>query len=310
MTISLVSKLAVFVWVAAIASPALAEGERVIPRSEQANGGYGSTQLLLKPCLDIRTQVSEPDDNLLRDVVKAREVLPPGICDNPARVEKLFKARFLQYASLTMVNDPWNFDTKIAAQNQAIGQCKDTQCVERELDAVITALSPIYLGAHPAWPRGTGLCTTAPVDVPVAKALAPLNASIRKELVERCGEQTLTTQTCSGPRGKFLFGTCEMVGNQVNASEWLYRIRNGKYEPLLAIDDGPSGVLESTCNGMPDLLAVARVSMGEHQHTYYRFDGKAYQSAYSYTAIGVGTDGNGNDLEVGQGGPDTKVVCR
>ncbi|WP_199030604.1 hypothetical protein [Ralstonia sp. ASV6] len=75
-------------------------------------------------------------------------------------------------------------------------------------------------------------------------------------------------QSASGRHGKFLFGTCEMVGNQVNASEWLYRIRNGKYEPLLAIDDGPSGVLESNCNGMPDLLAVARVSMGEHQHTY------------------------------------------
>ncbi|WP_208630865.1 hypothetical protein [Ralstonia insidiosa] len=293
-----------------MASPTLAEGERVIPRGEQANGGYVSTQLLLKPCLDIRTQVSEPDDNLLRDVVKAREVLPAGICDNPALVEGLFKARFLQYASLTMVSDPWNFDTKIAAQNQAIEQCKDTQCVERELDAGIDPLSPIYLGAHPAWPRGTGLCTTAPVDVPVAKALASLNASVRKELVKRCGEQALITQTCSGPHGKFLFGACEMVGNQVNASEWLYRIRNGKYEPLLAIDDGPSGVLESTCNGMPDLLAMARVSMGEHQHTYYRYDGKAYQPVYSYTAIGVGTDGNGNDLEVGQGGPDTKVVCR
>ncbi|KHK52957.1 hypothetical protein PI87_19240 [Ralstonia sp. A12] len=304
------SRVALLACVLVIVSTAQAEGVRVIPRSEQADGGYVSTQLLLKPCLDIRTQVNEPSDHLLKDVADARKVLPPGICDSPVLVEKLFKVRFLQYASLAVVSDPWNFDVKIAMQNRSIEQCKDTQCVERGLDAVIAALSPVYLGARPEWPQGTGLCTAAPVDVSVATALAPLNAKTRKALIERCGEQALTTQACTGPHGKLLFGICEMVGNQVNASEWVYLVRGNKYEPLLAIDDGPFGVMESTCNGMPDLMTAARISMGEHQHTYYRYDGKDYQSVYSYTAIGVGTDDNGNDLEVAQGGPDTKVVCR
>ena len=308
--VSFVSRVALLACALAIASTAQAEGARVIPRSEQADGGYVSTQLLLKPCLDIRTLLSEPNDHLLKDVADARKVLPPGTCDSSVLVEKLFKARFLQYASLAVVSDPWDFDVKIAVQNRSIEQCKDTQCVERELDEVIAALSPVYLGARPEWPQGTGLCTAAPVDVPVAKVLAPLNARTRKALIERCGEQALTTQTCTGPHGKFLFGICEMVGNQVNASEWIYRVRGNKYEPLLAIDDGPFGVMESACNGMPDLMTAARVSMGEHQHTYYRYDGKQYWAAYSYAAVFVGTDDNGNDLVVAQGGPDTKVVCR
>ena len=101
-----------------------------------------------------------------------------------------------------------------------------------------------------------------------------------------------------------------MSGNQVNAPEWLFRIRGAKLESLLAIDDGPSGVLKTTCNGMPDLMTTARVSMGEHYVTYYRYDGTRYESAYGYTAMSVGTDDNGNDLVIAQGGQVTPVVCR
>lgn len=101
-----------------------------------------------------------------------------------------------------------------------------------------------------------------------------------------------------------------MSGNQVNAPEWLYRITNAKLEPLLAIDDGPSSVLTTSCNGMPDLMTAARVSMGEHCRTYYRYDGRQYQSVYAYTEMGVGTDDNGNDLAIAQDGQTTKVVCR
>lgn len=307
---SWVSRCASFAWALAIASPAPAEGVREIPRSNQANGGYVSTQLLLKPCLDIRTLVSEFDDGFLRDVGEARKALPPGTCDNPLLVDKLFTARFLQYASLVMVNDPWNLGARITAQNQTIHQCKDTRCVEHELDAVIAALSPVYLEAQPVWPRGTGLCTTKPVDLPASKALARLHADTRKELVDSCGERALMMQTCSSPHGKLLFASCVMEGNQVNAPEWLYRVKGSRFEPLFVTSDGPSGVLESTCNGMPDLMTAARVSMGEHQHTYYRYDGKQYQSVYAYSAIGVGADSSSNDLVIAQGGPDANVVCR
>ncbi|AYZ63101.1 hypothetical protein EGY31_07510 [Burkholderia multivorans] len=295
----------------AVASHAHAEGPRVLPRSGQAEGSYVSTQLLLQPCLDVRTPSDSPDDSLLKDAAAARGAFPPGTCDNPALREKVFTARFLQYASLAVVNDPWNLDPKLAAQNRAIGRCKDTRCVDRALDAVIAALSPVYLNAHPAWPRGKGLCTSEPADAPVAAALAPLGARARKALAGECGNEALTAQTCKGPHGTLLFVSCEMSGNQVNAPAWIYRARHGRHDPLLAVDDGPVGVLESTCNGMPDLMTSSRSSMAEHQNTYYRYDGRAYRSVYSYTEMGVGADDNGNDLAIAQGGrPDAKVVCR
>ncbi len=61
---------------------------------------------------------------------------------------------------------------------------------------------------------------------------------------------------------------------------------------------------------MPDLMTSARVSMGEHYLNYYRYDGAQYQSVYAYSATYVGTDGNGNDLAIAQGGPRARVVCR
>ncbi|KVO25516.1 hypothetical protein WK60_28075 [Burkholderia ubonensis] len=294
----------------AVASQAHAGGPRVIPRSAQVDGGYVSTQLLLKPCLDVRALYDNPDDSQMKDVAAARNVLPPGTCDSPVLVEKVFTARFLQYASLAAVNDPWNLDVKIEAQNRAMDRCKNMRCLDRELDAVIRALSPLYLGVNRGWPRGKGLCASEPADAPVAAALAPLGARARKGLASECGGEALTAQTCKGQHGKLLFVSCETSGNQVNAPAWIYRARHGRYDSLLDVDDGPVGVLESSCNGMPDLMTSSRTSMGEYQNTYYRYDGRAYRSAYSYTGMGVGTDDNGNDLAIAQGGPDAKVVCR
>ncbi|VWD02609.1 hypothetical protein BCO71033_01898 [Burkholderia contaminans] len=293
-----------------IASSAQAEGPSVLPRSEQADNGYASTQLLLKPCVDVRKLSDDPDDELLKAAAAARAALPPGTCDIAALAEKVFAARFLQYATLAVVDDPWNIDEKIDAQNRAIGRCKDTRCLDRELDAVIGALSPLYLHAHPVWPRGNGLCTNAPVDARADRALAPLGTRVRKALARECGDEAVIAQTCDGPHGKMLFVSCEMSGNQVNAQQWLYRARKRGFEPLLGIDDGPVGVLDTTCNGWPDLKTMARISMGEHQATYYRYDGGTYQPVYSYTETGVGSDDNGRDLVVAQGGPSVRVTCR
>ncbi|CAJ0799826.1 hypothetical protein LMG19083_03355 [Ralstonia psammae] len=294
----------------ATAFPAFADGPLTLPRSEQATGGYLSTALLLKPCLDIREWSPEPDDTLLKQVADARKGLPPETCDSPALVEKLFKARFLQYASIAAVADPWNLGAKVAAQNEVIGRCHDTQCLDRELDAVIAALSPLYLNSRPEWPSGPGLCTSKIVEVAATKVRALLGAKVQKDMVDACAPESLSIQTCQGAQGRLVFAGCTMSGNQVNAPEWLYRIRNAKLESLLDIDDGPSGVLKTTCNGMPDLMTAARVSMGEHYVTYYRYDGARYQSVYAYTAMGVGTDDNGNDLAIAQGGQATRVVCR
>jgi hypothetical protein len=303
-------KLALLICMLGVASTAWAEGKRVIPRSEQANGGYVSSQLLLKPCVDIHTLSDAPDEATLKSVTEARKALPPGTCDDAALVEKLFKARFLQYASIMMVNDPWNLDAKIAAQNQAIDQCKDVKCLARELDASIVALSPVYLGDSLAWPKGKGLCDADPVDMPAPTALALLDSDSRKGIKDDCAEEAATAQTCQGPHGKLLFVSCAMEGNQVNAPQWLYRIGKAKPESLFTVTDGPFGVMESNCNGMPDLFTSARISMGEHQDAFYRYDGSQYQLTYSYTSTSVGSDDNGNDLAIAEGQPNAKVVCR
>jgi|GEM_PF-470678 len=303
-------RFAVLAYVFATALPALADGPLTIPRSEQAADGYLSTALLLKPCLDIHEWSPEPEEDLLKQVADARKGLPPETCDSPALVEKLFKARFLQYASIAVVSDPWNLDAKIRAQNEAIGRCKNTQCLDRELDTVIAALSPVYLNSHPEWPNGTGLCMSKAVDVPANKVRALLGANVQQGIVDKCAPESSSVQTCRGAQGRLVFAGCAMSGNQVNAPEWLFRTRGAKLESLLDIDDGPSGVLKTTCNGMSDLMTSARVSMGEHYVTYYRYDGTQYQSVYAYTAMGVGTDDNGNDLAIAQGGLVAPVVCR
>ncbi|WP_196481278.1 hypothetical protein [Burkholderia vietnamiensis] len=144
------SKLVVLACTVAAASSAWAGGKLAIPLGANVDVGYFSTQLLLKPCLnDHALRKMSEDPAVLKDSATARKALRPGTCGDHALVEKLFKARFLQYATLDVVIDPWNVDKTIAAQNKAIGQCKNTHCLDRALDTVIGALAPVYLHARP-----------------------------------------------------------------------------------------------------------------------------------------------------------------
>ncbi|WP_426189532.1 hypothetical protein [Pseudomonas sp. NFXW11] len=294
----------------ALAVPAWAQGKRLIPSSEQATAGYLSSQLLLKPCADIGALGFADDENAQRSAAAARKALPAGTCANAALVEKLFKARFLLNATPAMINDPWRLDPQIVRQEQAIGRCQDTQCLARELDRTIAVLSPVYLGARQQWPRGKGLCTGEPAETPANKVLALLAPDSSKAITDACAEDEVLATTCRGPHGKWLFVSCAMSGNQVNAQQWLFRASKTPPEPLFATEEGPLAVLETTCNSMPDLMTSARVSVGEHFLSYYRYDGKTYRQVYSYSSEFVGTDANGNDLMIALGGVDSQVVCR
>ncbi len=223
------------------ASSAIADGPRTIPTSAQFSGSYLSTTLLLKPCTDIHEWSDNPSDDVLKQFEDAQRGLPPDTCDQPALVERLFTARFLQYASIAAVHDPWNMDAKVTAQNAAIAQCKDAQCLERELNAVIAELSPVYLHARPEWPRGVGLCTSKTVEVTPTKARALIGTKAQRALVDTCAPESLSVQTCQGPRGKFVFASCTMSGNQVNSSEWLYRIRGANFSLCWLSMMGPPG---------------------------------------------------------------------
>lgn len=307
------SKIFALACAIAAASPAWADGKLLIPRSGNVESAYVSTRLLLEPCMSDAALDGMTDDSSARkDAAAARKALPPGACDDPVLVEKLFKARFLEYATLNVVNDPWNFDKTIAAQDKSIDSCKDTRCLGRALDTVIGALSPVYLQSHPHWPSGEGLCTGDAVDTSVKSVMSQLGIATRNAIARECGgDEAVTAQTCNGPHGRMLFVSCAMEGNQVNAPQWLYRADEAGLHPMLIVEDGPLGVMESTCNGMPDLMTAARESMGEHEVTYYRYDGKQYQSVYAFTSMGIGADDNANDLEIAVDGmPGARVVCR
>lgn len=293
-----------------LASSVWAEGKRVMPASVQVEGGYLSSQLLLKPCVDVAALGFAADDSAHRDAAAARKALPAGTCEDAVLVEKLFKARLLQYGSIALVDAPWALAERLERQNRAISRCQDRQCLARELDAVIAQLSPLYFGASRAWPRGKGLCATEVLAMPTNKALAVLGEGPGQQITAACGEEGVVASNCRGPHGRLLFLSCGMSGNQVNASQWLYRVGKAQPEPLFAVEDGPLGVLETSCNGMPDLMTSARVSAGEHNDTFYRYDGKAYQQVYSYISTFVGIDANGNDLSIAQAGALAKVACR
>lgn len=264
---------------------------------------HRSVTLLLNPCLN--TQAIPRDEN-----TDIQQNLLFDICSNSALVEKIFKARFLQYASLALVNDPWNLDIKITAQIEAIHQCRDIRCLERELDLSIDALAPLYLNAPPRkWARGK-LCVT---DI-IKASPTLLPRKTRETIINKCGgidSEYANISTCNDSHGKLFFAICRMQGNQVNAPQWLIREKKSGQKHLFNTDDGPMGVLETTCNGMPDLLTTVRINAEEHSHTYYRFDGSRYQKVYGYTAISLGNSDDAEDFLIALGaGRQSVVVCR
>lgn len=277
---------------------------RVIPPSNIAE----EVGLRLNPCLDAHVLYgSDVDADTLQQFTDARNSLPPGACSDPLLVEKIFRVRFLRYALIALIHDPWNLEKKIAIQEQAINQCQDVRCFEHELNSAIAALIPLYLNApDPKWPSGS-LCSTKP-----AKALlSALTRKAREEIAYGCGgvgPESVVISSCNDSHGKLVSAGCTMQGNQVNTPEWLFREKKAEKKLLLYTDNGPLGTLQTTCNGMPDLLTIARINAGARYHTYYRFDGSIYQSVYGYTLMSVG---NGNfPIAWDGGGIQNTVACR
>ena len=120
--------------------------ERTIPSIDQIAPPYLSTTLLINPCLDISLSgFDDSDDDTIKMVDEAKAAYPANTCNNPKLVNKLFKARFLQYSTITLVDDPWNLDIEIVEQNKLISQCKDTTCLDKVLDTIISQLYPRYI---------------------------------------------------------------------------------------------------------------------------------------------------------------------
>ena len=288
---------------------------RTIPSIDQIAPPYLSTTLLINPCLDISLSgFNDKDDNIIRMVNEAKSKYPANTCNNSALANKLFKARFLQYSTITLVDDPWNLDIKIVEQNKLISQCKDTACLDKALDTIISQLYPLYISIPIHRSPTSGRLCSGKVDLASDKkmdlVIKKLVASLSTD--DNCGSKDFSDyednpidedkskpytnvlfDICKSNVGDLFIAECKMFGNQVNTQTWFYLLKPD-IEPKLLFNsyNGPYYPLDSTCNGMPDFFTSGRYSSAEHQIVYYRYNGQQYEAAYSYMEVSIS---NGDD---------------
>ena len=307
--------------------------ERAIPRIDQIAPPYLSTTLLINPCLDISLSgFDDSDDDTIKMVDEAKAAYPANTCNNPALANKLFKARFLQYSTITLVDDPWNLDIKIVEQNKLISQCKDTACLDKALDTIISQLYPLYISIpiHRS-PTSGQLCSDKidlasdkKMDLVIKKLVASLSTD------DNCGSKDFSDygdnpidedkskpytnvlfDVCKSNVGDLFIAECKMFGNQVDADTWIYLL-NTNSEPKLLFNSntGPDYILDSTCNGMPDFVTSARYSSVEHKIVYYRYNGQQYEAAYSYSDVHLSRDDKGNSTSIADLIEKKEIICK
>ena len=289
--------------------------ERTIPSIDQIAPPYLSTTLLINPCLDISLSgFDDSDDDTIKMVDEAKAVYPANTCNNSALANKLFKARFLQYSTITLVDDPWNLDVEIVEQNRLISQCKDTACLDKVLDSIISQLYPLYISIPIDRPTTSGRLCSGKVDLASDKkmdlVIKKLVASLSTD--DNCGSKDFSDygdnpidedkskpytnvlfDICKANIGDLFIAECKMFGNQVNTQTWFYLLKPD-IEPKLLFNsyEAPFYPLNSICNGMPDFFTSGRYSSAEHQIVYYRYNGQQYEAAYSYMEVSIS---NGDD---------------
>ena len=305
--------------------------ERVIPRIDQLVPPYLSTILLLSPCADISLLgFDDKDDDTIRIVDEAKAAYPANTCNNPALANKLFKARFLQYSTITLVDDPWNLDVEIVEQNRLISQCKDTACLDKVLDSIISQLYPRYISIPIDRPSTSDNLCSGEIDLANDKKMD----SVIKKLVaslstdDNCGSEDFSDyednpidedkskpytnvlfDICKSNVGDLFIAECKMFGNQVNTDTWIYLLKPD-IEPKLLFNsyNGPYYPLDSTCNGMPDFFTSGRYSSAEHKIVYYRYNGQQYEAAYSYMQVGISNDDN--DMVIADLIEKKEIICK
>ena len=289
--------------------------ERAILRIDQLAPPYLSTILLLSPCADISLLgFDDKDDDTIRIVDEAKAAYPANTCNNPALANKLFKARFLQYSTITLVDDPWNLDIEIVEQNRLISQCKDTTCLDKVLDTIISQLYPRYISIPTKFESASDnlciskvdLANNKKIDLVIKKLVASLSTD------DNCGSKDFSDygdnpidedkskpytnvlfDICKANIGDLFIAECKVFGNQANTQTWFYLLKPD-IEPKLLFNsyEAPFYPLNSICNGMPDFFTSGRYSSAEHQIVYYRYNGQQYEAAYSYMEVSIS---NGDD---------------
>ena len=267
----------------ALSMNAQADNKPSIPAIGEYSAAYLSTQMLLAPCGDYADQ-KNPDSQ--QTLAAELQSYPKGTCSDSRIKELIFKARFLQYASIAATDNTIAIFHIVEAQNHRLASCKNMRCLSVWLADVIGTLEPLYLKSGGS--ITSSMCKESSA-IPKASLLA-LSRQERAIMDKQCGESGVDMNLCKGERETFLFATCSLDSgsNQVNFPSWVYQLTANRNKLLLSADDGPFDEQQRQCNGLPDLRTSARVNMGEYSVTIYRFDGAKYQSYLSYIDESIG----------------------
>jgi hypothetical protein len=261
-----------------------------IPSLEQFSPAYISTKALLAPCGDYS---SELDVEAQRTMAEARRRYPKGACADIAVPSLLFKALFLQYASIAIVSDPGSLFEIVQTQNATLASCKNTVCLKATLRDVIKKLEPIYRHSKNLTESAIGrICKIRKtIDSTAAIRLGPGARSVIARINQQCGADGASISPCSNGYGKLLLAECNVdtESSQVNAQSWLFRLTSESPMQLLHVDDGPLDQKQHWCNGLPDLETEARENMGESEVVIYRFDGKKYRTHFVFISESIGS---------------------
>lgn len=246
----------------------------------------------LHPCNDTNS-----DDQEANSYIKNEwKQLPENTCKHLDLINKIFAAHYLQYNAITVVNDPWNIDLQIKKQNKTLKQCKDIQCLNKELQNIITMFMPAfknpttYNRKRNISKQAVGSQVKCGKDLSNKQQSKLLPQSIITAANSACGEDNndnllgFNASICSYKNNKFISTRCNFLenSNEVNEKEQLYKIEKNNFKLIYDDYAVELNYLTSECNGMPDLLFSARRNMGEQDVRYYRYNEFTYKIAYSY----------------------------
>lgn len=275
--------------------------KREIPKIDQITVPYLSASLLLNPCIDLSSSGYTESDEIIKLVNDAKKTLPNETCTNKYLVEKLFKARFLQFATINLVNDPWDLDKITLEQNNMISKCKDVKCLEVALDELIAKLLPLYssltvsLQEKPFCINPIDLSSDAKITKIVKEQIQSSNMesacnSLASNDDTHNSHTNIIFGVCNVNIGRLFIADCKIDGNQVNTKTWIYLLQPSNSKLLFNSDDGSFYTLDTSCNDMLDLMTIARYNMAEQEIAYYRYDGERYKLAYKYMNLYIGDD--------------------
>ncbi|TDY24087.1 hypothetical protein B0G81_4492 [Paraburkholderia sp. BL6665CI2N2] len=284
-----------------------AAGDLDIPSLSQFSPAYVSTQILLSPCYDVSV---ESDIEVQRMVREARERYPKGTCTDVRIPPLIFKASFLQYASIAASDDPESLFRAVQTQNAKLASCKNRTCLKTTLQKIIVKLEPVYRNSKPSLENtGGDTCKIKKaIDINTAAGLIRNSRAIIKNIKDQCGASGISVSICANRHENLLFADCniDMESTQVNSPSWIFRLSSkSTATQLLHVDDGPFDQKRHWCNGLPDLKTEARGDMGSSNIAIYRFDGKRYRTHFSYISENIGDKWRIARYPVFQ-----KIICR